>query len=315
MDDGLVRLVAVARDNEENSAMEVVLQRVNDPLFRWSIFGRDDVDMGVRSMTDSYDSTTGTYASQLSGDHAGDEGDVASNGPIQVGADADVYGNAIPGPSDTVSLDGSATVTGATTPAVDLITLPITEFPTTPSVGDRSLGVDLTIPSGDYSFDHLQLADDMTLTVIGPATLLMHSFQGGERSKILVDDTAGPVAIYAQGDFILGNEAGLTSLSQDPASLSVWNQSDQLVQIGTDAYVHGTIMAPRADVDFGTRVQVFGAVVGATITMGTDCEFHYDTNLRNLPGGGDEVFDVLAWQPLSLRDPVAAALAASLAAP
>jgi hypothetical protein len=46
---------------------------------------------------DSYDSTVGTYASQVKGGHAGSKGNLATNGSISASGSGTIFGDATPG--------------------------------------------------------------------------------------------------------------------------------------------------------------------------------------------------------------------------
>ena len=80
--------------------------------WEYAAFGGSSVDAGGISLCDSYDSDVGTYASQVSGDHAGENGNIASNGNITASGTADVYGDATPGPGDSVTIAISGLITG-----------------------------------------------------------------------------------------------------------------------------------------------------------------------------------------------------------
>ncbi|HLQ38415.1 MAG TPA: hypothetical protein VK348_11475, partial [Planctomycetota bacterium] len=84
--------------------------------------------VGLSSITmsggliDTYDASLGTYASQVSGTHAGSDAKLKSNGNITLTGSAKVYGDATPGVAGTVS--GAAGVTGSTAPESTVMTVP-----------------------------------------------------------------------------------------------------------------------------------------------------------------------------------------------
>ena len=76
--------------------------------------------MSGSSPTDSYNSSSGAY----SAGSAGTAGNICSNQNIQMSGSSTIHGNATPGSGYSVSMSGSAAVTGTTTAATTALSEP-----------------------------------------------------------------------------------------------------------------------------------------------------------------------------------------------
>lgn len=66
--------------------------------------------------------------------------------------------------------------------------------------------------------------------------------------------------------------------SQDPADFTIISSGTEMkISGGSDFY--GSILAPYADVVFTGGATIYGAVIGGTLKLSGDMEFHLDTSL------------------------------------
>ena len=114
----LLRVTSTAAIGPSRASAELVLKDNVNTLFVYGAFGDSSLALASQAKVDSYDSTLGTYASQVvhgsgSKSWADDNGSIGSNGNITASSNALVKGDAAPGVSGTITLTGTATVSGS----------------------------------------------------------------------------------------------------------------------------------------------------------------------------------------------------------
>lgn len=145
-----------------STQVEVVVARTDSSLFTKAAFGDEGLSMTGNGFCDSYDSDAGTYAEQVSGGHAGENGNVGSNADISLGPNTQIWGDATPGPESSVS--GSGGVSGSTAPAED--EFPVQSYTYSPAGTDLgTLNSSTTLASGTYRYSSISLAGHDVLTL------------------------------------------------------------------------------------------------------------------------------------------------------
>ena len=111
------RLLARATGKVQDTKKEIEahLKPIYIYPFGYGAYGRDSVRFAGNGIMDSYDSDLGTYASQVSGNHARENGPVGSEATIVLEGQADVYGTASTTPGGQILYGGGAQVYGDTT--------------------------------------------------------------------------------------------------------------------------------------------------------------------------------------------------------
>jgi hypothetical protein len=125
--------------------------------FYTMLFSNKTMQLDQNVEVDSWNSKNGTYAAQATNSkdgftYAGTKGGASSNGTIQLDDHVHVFGDVHTGPGNSVSMSGSAYVSGSTTPApakVPLVQIPV------PAVALKGLyavanGATKTISPGTY---------------------------------------------------------------------------------------------------------------------------------------------------------------------
>jgi hypothetical protein len=306
-------------DNRGGYRVQVVLREAGGAFFRWGAFGDTSFSMDSNAHVDSYDSGLGTYDSQaLNGSGtskwANDMGNVGSNGNITMDQNTEVHGSAIPGPSSAVFLNGKSTVSGATLPAPEPWPLPPLNIPVYPSSGPLDVpgGGAVTLASGDYHYDHLDIASDGALKVTGPATLVFDDFLMDSNTTFTVDATNGPVEIYVVNDFVLNSNALVSSTTFTPADVSIYLQSDNVidpdlvvdlddVELDSNVEIYGTIYAPNASIDINSNFALYGAVVAYELHLDSNSYIHFDEALLNVAPVGPPDYRAMLWRALPFK--------------
>jgi len=322
LENDLKRVVAVAwRDGEHPVvASELIIREVQfEAPPSLGAFGNRSVSLGAGASIDSYDSRKGDWASQHTGrrgevDVASRRGDVRSNGTISLSAGAVIMGDARPGPMRTVTLGGDAHVEG-TTAASESGAHPAPVHPPTRAGGDdRLIREDQreTTQAGSHSWRALTLERGASLTIIGPADLVVGELRLADAAVLRADATNGPVRIQVSGNATIGRECAVGVPGGRPADLTLRVAgADTTVSLGTDASLTGRLYAPHSDVALGPRARVFGSVVADRLRLAEGAAIHVDEHVLDTPDApGAPMYDLIGRRDLA---PAEARLLASAA--
>ena len=312
--DERLQLRSVGRDDRSEVGVELVVRRVPDGFFQWAAFGDESLHLDSNSRTDSYDSDAGTYASQASGAgndyHANENGDVGSNENVTMDSNIAVWGDAVPGPSGTVSGSQLANITGSTTPAPAATELPPINVPVIPLLGPGGFNT-TTLSSGEYHYSTFQVHNNQTLTIVGPASIVCDNFILKSDSQIRVDATNGPVRFYVMNDFIMNSNSRVYSLTYKPLDVAFSLLSDNIidpdvsvdlddVEFESNSKIFGTLYAPNAEVVIDSNFELFGSLVSRRVNLDSNCRLHYDEALAGADMDGVYGFQSLCWRLVSV---------------
>lgn len=311
---GRTSLMAYGRDDRSEVGVEVVVQQTPQGFFRWAAFGEENLHMDSNARTDSYDSTLGDYTSQAvngsgSNQYANTGGDVGSNGGISMDSNIGVYGDASPGPGESVTGD-LGNITGSTTPMPNPIELPDIVVPSIPlTAASYTVSAATTLSSGSYNWTNFTVNNSKTLIINGPATIVVTNFNLKSGANLIVNASSGPVEFFVLDDFKLNSNTTIRSGSQDPSHIAFNLLSDNILDPGIDvtfdedlvdfdsgSKLYGTIFAPSAEVTIDSNFELFGAMVARRVDLNSNCRIHYDERLATLNDGGDPVYETLCWR-------------------
>jgi Tfp pilus assembly protein PilX len=262
----------------------------NNPAYPCVVCSGSDFTLTGNSSTDSYDSTLGSYASQTHGN----EGSIAANGNVTVTGSTVVHGNATAG--GTVS--GSGTITGTITNHADP-----QYFPPVPVCGPPySSSAGMTLINATYDQNTGDLigsgAAVVTLTA-GPGTekFCLHSIQLTSTSQLIVAAADGPVLLYLTADSDLGGHAidNLTGKATDFRIYSSLSSATQGIVLAGGPTATAAVYAPNALVKFAGGSDFYGSMVGRSVTINGNTNFHYDKALTHLPNAG---LGLVAWRQI-----------------
>jgi hypothetical protein len=305
-----------------------VRTRVNQQ-FPNAILARGAVTMNGSARIDSFNSTNslqstnGQYLPALATDHASVATISQQPGQLNIG-NVNIYGSVATGPGGNVSVGPNGNV-GSTvfnnSPAyngqveqghvTDDVNVTINEAglpegwgnPAPPG-SEKIGGTNYTyvLRQGDYQMPgNLSLnGGNAAMIVLGKARLCVRGTTSlGGQAYILIAD-GGSVEWYAGGDVDLGGGGVLNSPGFAKNFSVIGLPTCTSVKYdGHSAFV-GTIYAPDADLKFTGTSDIFGAVVGKTITIKGNVQFHYDEALRGNPKFGR--FIPQSWEELKLED-------------
>jgi len=258
-------------------------------VFVNGIYGGNEVKMSGGVYCDSYNSLDDPYNPS---DH-GTEGNVASSGNINISGGSYIYGNAIPGPSCSVSDPSS--VLGSTTPATSTTTLPPVDLADYASNNDNILigptdkgkspfsggpadvklsgGDNLFLPNGTFYFTSVKVSGGSTITL----------------------DSNPDVTIYCTGDFSISG-GGVVNTLQQPSGLIIYSTGNSF-KLSGGADFYGGLYAPNADAQISGGTDFFGAlIVGGQAKISGGSDVHFDKALKDLAVAGSSSLVPESWQ-------------------
>jgi len=269
-----------------------VLARVRGSLFDYGAFGSGSIYMSGNSRLDSYDSSLGTYAATRSETEGNAGTNGAQAGAVTLEMNATVGGTIEVGPGGTsASLDADPASYGGWSVRSEPWTLPPVTIPATgPSGGDlvnpaqppipgrygrvRVTSGVLRLQAGTYVFDSLTMTGQSLLQVDGATTIYITGAGGGS-----LDLSGGSVT----ND---GPPRNLT-LKVGPGVTS------EVVVTGSASAAFG-LYAPTADIRVAGGSDIFGSLVGRSVTSVGSTAIHYDRSLGSAAQPGSVLITV--WQ-------------------
>src|SRR5262245_4312455 len=251
------------------------------------VIGLNSVSLSGGGVFDSYDSSKGSYASQLGGKpYAQSDGDIQSNGNISLSGAAAVYGDATPGPGKAVT-GKVANVHGSTAPASKpIVANPYVYAPTVPSSGAFSGSKSFT--SGTYRYSTFTVPGGKSVTFNGTVELWVDGkFTISGSGYGLLNPGATLVIHHGSSDFVCSG-SGIINKDLLPKNLTVYSASLTKTDISGPPRFYCTIYAPQASLICSGGSGLFGAATSKSILISGGAGIHYDSSL----GAGNAGFAV-----------------------
>jgi hypothetical protein len=251
------------------------------------LIGLAKLTMNGTPLIDSYDSTVGSYASQVKGGHAGSQGNVASNGDVSTSGSGTVFGDATPGPGGVYS--GGFSVTGSTAPAAKPITFDAYVY-SPPSPAKKSWSGSGTLNAGTYHYTSLTLKSKDVLTLKGAVTIYVDgAIDLSGSSSIVVASGAKVVVNHGAKTLSIGG-GGIVNNTQSPAALEIYSATTGAVTISGTSAFYGVVDAPYASFTKNGTADYYGSILAGSAKVSGTGGVHYDVSLAT---GGATTFQVV----------------------
>ncbi len=252
------------------------------PGFDFAAFSNNPLVIGGGAVTNSYDSSLGTYASTVT--NSG--GDICTN---STGADAvkfngsgtQVYGNVCVGTGGTVPSNINAAPGQYLSSSV--LSTPIVLTPVTvPTVGTNQGNLNCngcTIPP-NQTYGNVTMSNTATLNA---GTYVFNTLDVGNTATLFVN--TGPVVIYisaASGAVV--DVKGLISnpgLKATDLTIMVAATSSCTVKVNGGATAAYSLYSPGCDITVNGSGTIYGAIVGKDVKITGSAAIHYDAALKN----------------------------------
>jgi len=270
---------------------QVRVQARRGTVFTKAVFGYDGVRIGGVAQVAAYDSAAGAYTPHAPQMDVEVGTNSTSAGAVTVFGASRVDGNASVGPGgdpstavvDTGHLTGTAYASEQEFPLRD-VTCPIDG-------------------SGADQFNPASLAPGVYggLTVTPQKTCTLGSgiyrFQGNVRigGTLRVEPTDGPCVIYVDGswDSSAGSVVNTSLQSYDLQIYGTSTCTSVSLSGGTEACF--VVYAPGADITMTGTADIYGSLIGRTVSLIGTGNLHYDVQLAN-SGIGPAFWSVLSYQ-------------------
>ncbi len=261
--------------------------RDKKPNDDFGLFGDVYLDAGGNIKTDGYNGALGTWASQITNTVGGvpvalKEGHVGSNGNVDVAGSSQIYGNATPGPGETVT--GGGTVYGDTTAAEEVVALqlPTMAVPSgTTNLGDIKAGA--TIAPGVWEANSMSPTGNGEVTITGDTTIYVNGdFDFAGQVKLNIKDGA-KLTIYqnskdATAKLSVAGGSVINS-NQKAESFQIYSNTAKGKLTGNSDF-YGLIYAPQTAMSILGTAGLFGSTMAKTIDIQGTPYFHYDISLQ-----------------------------------
>jgi hypothetical protein len=210
------------------------------------------------SQTDGFNSSTGGGLSAT--------GDVFTNGTLTLANNALINGNAT---AAAVVLGNQSWINGSMFPLAQpeaFLQVKLPDFLT--DLGSIALSGSQTshVAVGSYKVANLTMSN----------TAILH-----------VDNCSGPVTLYVTGAIDIGGSAQILTCSANPEQFAVYvSGAGQVAVSGSNGSFYGVLYAPNSAVQLSNSGDLYGAVVGGSLSLSNSSRLHYDAALRGAQGAG-----------------------------
>jgi hypothetical protein len=243
------------------------------------LLGLSSVSITGTPGIDSYDSTVGTYASQVKGGHAGSQGNIGSNGNISGSGSGTIWGDANPGPTGTFS--GGITVTGSTAPANQSISETPYVYNPPPGAAKTTLKGSAALTSGVYHYKSISLASKDLVTATGNVTIYVDGAISTTGQAIIEVTKGSKLTIYQGSGSVSIGGGGIVNDSAKPSSLTIESATTSSIKLAGSSAFYGTVFATAADFSKTGSADFFGAAVANTVSISGTGWVHYDSSLSS----------------------------------
>lgn len=285
----ILRSTATASEAVSNVEAKVLV--VFDRPFQYAAFGSDSIIMKNTACTDSFNSDSGSYVStQLN-----EDGDIGSNGYINLSNTADVFGDATTSSDGGIILDGTAVITGDTSssaPEQDMTIIPDSDFSWAQSNSMAPSGF-----SGNFVYDpstySLTLNNTYDTLVLSSGVYYFSSISLGQNASLQVAPGAN-VIIYMTDNLTLGQKASVNPYGTT-SSLQIYSTGTELL-LGQNTEFHGAFWGPNTAISIEQNTDVYGSLIGKSIFLANSACVHYDRSLSEITTSVSKGVEVIAWR-------------------
>jgi predicted acyltransferase (DUF342 family) len=187
--------------------------------------------------------------------------------------------------------------------------LPALSLPSYPSLGALTVNANSTIPSGNRRYTNLTVKNNKTLTITGPAEIVITNLELQSGSAMRINATAGPVTLWVIDDFIMRSNALLAPTDLKSKNLKVNLLSDNVINpevsidvddvtFASNTQLYGMVYAPSAAITINSNFELFGSVIARSVDLNSNASFHFDEALIAATASGAVQYETLCVRDL-----------------
>lgn len=271
-------------------------------LENFAIFANNDLTLESNVLVDSFDSTAGTYATQLAMAGTGYVSDAAitgSNGNIFVDSSVEVWGDLHPGVGLSVSVPGSSSVSGSLQSLPEPVVLPAVTTPALLPSGNLFVVLPgVLLPAGDYRFGTFRTFSNTSVTIKGPARIVVDNLlQLGSNSTVTFDTNTGPIEVYVKNLSNLASNAAIVTTKKSAVDCSLYfvGPATQNAALNSNSDFYGRIYSQLGQITINSNFRVYGSVVADRLVLNANAQVHYDEALRGGLSDDDYTYVPYGW--------------------
>lgn len=273
------------------SNLEVWITPVYYYPYRYGMFAGQDLTIERNACIDAYNSDSGDYAST----RVVDDGDIGANGNINIGKFVTIGGDANTALGGSLFVDVGSVIMGDTSTTQDSVSLdmiPPSEYVWAETVSNAPAG----LSGSGYTYDPVTktLVTDASGSVeFQSGVYYFSSIDLGQLSNLTLAPGA-KVTIYVDSNIIFG-QGSTANDGGSPTALEIFSQYGSLT-FKQDNTFYGTFYGPNADIQFDQTTQIYGSLIGNSLTMDRNACFHYDQSLSEIKFRSTGEMEAVAWR-------------------
>jgi len=284
-------LTAKGYYDQSISNLEVWITPVYYYPYRYGMFAGQDLNIARDGCVDAYNSDSGDYAST----RVPDDGDIGANGNITMDKFVTIGGDANTALGGSLFVDVGTVINGDTSTTQDSVILdmiPPSEYVWAQSVSNAPAG----LSGSGYTYDAVTktlVTDASGSVVLQSGVYYFSSIDLGQLSTLSLAPGA-EVTIYVDSNLTFGQGSTIND-GGAPRDLEIFSQYGSL-QFDQDNTFYGTFYGPNADIFYDQTTQVYGSLIGNTLTIDKNACFHYDQSLFDIKGRSTGEMEAVAWK-------------------
>jgi hypothetical protein len=258
--------------------------------FKYAAFAQDQVILTNNTFIDSYNSDNEAYSNLNSSTN----GDIGSNGTgagaIVIGSNISLGGDVSTGPGGTVTTGNNTDIAGTSDNHNNNVTLPNVVVP--PNLTGLASGGTFLItgtsnlPTGDYKYSAVDMENNATLNITGEVRLYLtgtSAFSTGNNVSVNIVSGAS-LQVFVDGVVSITNNVTLNSAGDLPENLQIYSTYTGAngISISNNGILSAAIYAPKTNISIGNNNDLYGSVIGKTVSVNNNSAIHFDETLPSL---------------------------------
>ena len=280
----LVDLEATGLYGGGRATLSLVVEKGGQSVAALGIYSDEELGVPDGAKIDAYDSSLGTYESQVGGTVPLQLGSSQGVSVTEVQLSTEIHGDVVPGVGETVTITGEPTITGNQTPRSINPALPAVTVPSVSMTAStvHTSSTPLSLPPGSYGYTALRVAPLAKVVLHGPSRVVFGNLSIDPTATIEFDTTLGNVDVYVTGTLTLGDGSYLATTGTDPSQVTIQLSGSTTSVVHPEGDLYGSIYGPEATVDFGSTLELFGALIAKEILLQAGTTIHFDQHLAVL---------------------------------